>query len=279
MFCTPPGVTGLTTCIPPDPCDGYTTDITCVTYTGQDFTAPCIEVQNGDDLITVLLAILATYFPPEVCCELQGTLSFYTTTTSTSTTTTTTIPPTTTSTTTTTTSTTTTTTLAPATCQCYPIVNGTTVRHAYSFVNCKDKTLEFGFVGPRTESAPTVVYQCAYSISADPELTVLAPLGDCSVVSCPPTTSTTTTTTIPPDILYGRKASIPVPVLPDSNLIISYFDTNGILVPSYIVPAQSVPTTYYLCIQCGSTVTVVSGTPTGTITYDDTSLVDCNCLI
>jgi|LakMenEpi03Aug12_release.lakeMendotaPanAssembly.Ray.scaffolds.fasta_scaffold198113_2 hypothetical protein len=111
-ICTPPGVTGLTTCEPVDPCEGVTIDSTCVIYNGQDFD--CINVANGDTLIEVLLSILATYFPPEVCCELEGTISLLTTTTTTTAAPTTT----TTSTTTSTSTTTTTTTVAPQAYEC-----------------------------------------------------------------------------------------------------------------------------------------------------------------
>lgn len=73
-FCTPPGVTGLTTCAPVDPCDEQPIDSTCVIYSGTDYE--CIDVVNGDTLISVLLNILQTYFPSEDCCEmLNGTLT------------------------------------------------------------------------------------------------------------------------------------------------------------------------------------------------------------
>lgn len=195
MFCTPPGVTGLTTCQPIDPCEGETTDITCVTYSGQDFS--CIDVSNGDDLISVLLNILATYFPPEICCQLEGTLTSYTTTTSTTTTSTTTTS--TTSTTTTTTSTTTTTTtVAPATCDCFIILNNTFKTLSYSYVDCQTKFLEPGRVpGKSSETDPPVaVYQCAMSGSVYVETGLTyTNLGLCTSECVAPTTTTTTTST------------------------------------------------------------------------------------
>lgn len=73
-FCTPPGVTGLTTCAPVDPCEGETIDSECVIYSGTDYQ--CIDVTNGDTLISVLLNILETYFSLEDCCKmLNGTLT------------------------------------------------------------------------------------------------------------------------------------------------------------------------------------------------------------
>ena len=68
--CTPPGVTGLTTCAPVRPCDGDTIDINCVQYSGIDFE--CINTATGDTLISVLLNILNVYFPVETCCELTA---------------------------------------------------------------------------------------------------------------------------------------------------------------------------------------------------------------
>ena len=204
MFCTPPGVTGLTTCQPPDPCEGYTTDITCVTYTGQDF--PCIDVNNGDDLISVLLNILATYFPPEVCCQLEGELSFYTTTTSTTTTSTTT-----TSTATTTTSTTTTTTTAapvtPATCNCFVFVNNTSTVLSFSYVDCETKVYTTKVVQRKNPitGAPGIVYQCGITgtILADSELTYTN-LGSCTAECVLPVTTTTTTTSTTASPTYSR---------------------------------------------------------------------------
>jgi len=524
-ICTPPGVTGLTTCVPLDPCDGQSVDIRCVTYTGQDF--PCIDVQNGDDLISVLLNILYTYFPPEYCCGLEGeidysdcglagTVGYYTTTTTTTaaptTTTTTLIPfecsfyqinnvgprfpgatvqyipcnclipnqifvsdapvtvcvnnsfpisvisgtvsvsilgpcdaepcPTTTTTTvtpceclvytvqntstnpitiyftecnngyssaevtiagettievcacsdildntdkkliistasvsctsnpttstttsTTTTSTTTTTTIAPTTttttvipvCKCYSLYNPTAGTLNYQFGECIKNTIEFSAVSPGYTE-----YRCSYDVYLVPAAgLVVTELGDCEEVDCvsPSTTTTTTysctqysltnltatnknytytncsgqlivggfvlpyscitinavtgsviaasgltvaegectttttttssetttteaptTTTTTVGFLFGRRATIPVPVDPNPGLVIAYFDTNGD--PQTLsIPAQESASNYYLCIECGTTISILSGTPPGSITYDDLGPVDCNCII
>lgn len=256
-FCTPPGVTGLTTCKVPDPCEGEPIDITCVTYSGIDFD--CINVANGDTLIDVLLNILATYFPPQVCCELEGTISTFTTTTSTTlpptTTTSTTTSTTTTSTSTTSTSTTTTTTINPESCQCYGIVNNTYQRRTYSYVNCNTKLLEFGFVPPRVESGPPVIaYQCALSISADPQLTVLPPFGLCSQISCPPD-ATTTTTTQPPIstcLLYTiQYYNLPDPVVEEATGF--YVDCFGETILWTLSPFNEIS----FCAQEGSIVIIV----------------------
>lgn len=69
--CTPPGVTGLTTCAPVRPCDGDIIDINCVQYAGADFE--CINTATGDTLISVLLNILNVYFPAEDCCNIEAT--------------------------------------------------------------------------------------------------------------------------------------------------------------------------------------------------------------
>ena len=69
--CTPPGVTGLTTCAPVRPCDGDTIDINCIQYAGVDFE--CINTATGDTLISVLLNILNIYFPVEECCNIEAT--------------------------------------------------------------------------------------------------------------------------------------------------------------------------------------------------------------
>lgn len=72
-FCTPPGVTGLTTCHPIDPCEEKP-DIDCVFYNGPD--ADCIGIKNGDNLLSVLLTLLQSYFPPNYCCALGGTANW-----------------------------------------------------------------------------------------------------------------------------------------------------------------------------------------------------------
>lgn len=89
------------------------------------------------------------------------------------------------------------------------------------------------------------------------------------------TTTTTSTTAIP--LLVGTRATIPVPVDPSPSLVISYTDTNDFFVSGQTIPASGEPVEYYLCIKCGTTITVVSGAPDGLITYDNAGFVECNC--
>ena len=91
----------------------------------------------------------------------------------------------------------------------------------------------------------------------------------------PVTTSTSTTSTTLPQ---GRYATIPVPVLPSANLVISYTNINGVPIVNQTIPAQASPTNYNLCIECDSAITVNSGTVPGIITYTDISSVGCNCI-
>ena len=107
-FCTPSGVTGLTTCEPIDPCE-QKPDLKCVYYNGPD--AECLGIHNGDSLISVLQALLEHFIGPAAdCCDLAGYVMWLITTT-TSTSTTTTAPP------------TTTTTTATPECSYYSITN------------------------------------------------------------------------------------------------------------------------------------------------------------
>lgn len=106
-FCTPPGVTDLPVCTPVDICENSPININCVIYSGIDFE--CLNVSNGDSLISVLLNILNVYFPEEYCCALEGTIEYITTSTTTTTSSTTT---------TSTSTTTTTTTEAPVPYDC-----------------------------------------------------------------------------------------------------------------------------------------------------------------
>jgi hypothetical protein len=71
-FCTPPGVTCLTTCVPPDPCPEKI-NLDCVLYSGETHT--CSNITHLDPLSDVLLKILETLFPPSYCCALIGELS------------------------------------------------------------------------------------------------------------------------------------------------------------------------------------------------------------
>ncbi len=121
MICTPPGVTDLPQCTPPDPCEGQRVNGDCVRYNGKEYD--CIPVYSDQSIFVVMFNILEYFYPlsSEYCCGIGGGSVQYVppTTTTTSTTTT----STTTSTTTTTTSTTTTTTTqAPYDC-CIPFVS------------------------------------------------------------------------------------------------------------------------------------------------------------
>lgn len=180
-FCTPPGVTGLTTCHPIDPCEERP-DIKCFFYNGPD--ADCIGVSHGDDLASVLNALLQAYFPPNYCCALGGTatwsdcyLTGYAIWSNPTPTTTTTAAP------------TTTTTQAPA-CSFYEITNtgpvspGAVIR--YVPCNCLTPTLV------TITTSITICVNNAFpivSISGSTNLPINA--GPCSTPPCP-TTSTTT---------------------------------------------------------------------------------------
>lgn len=123
-FCTPPGVTCLTTCEPPDPCTSEKVDLCCVLYSGEDHE--CSGITNGEPLCDILIQVLETIFPPEYCCALTGTISLVTTTTTVvPTTTTTSSTSTTTSTTSTTSTTTTSTTTTTTTVAPFEIVTNT----------------------------------------------------------------------------------------------------------------------------------------------------------
>ena len=71
-FCTPPGVTCLTTCVPPDPCPEKI-NLDCVLYSGETHT--CSDITHLDPLSDVILKILNVLFPSTYCCELIGELS------------------------------------------------------------------------------------------------------------------------------------------------------------------------------------------------------------
>ena len=67
-ICTPPGVTCLTTCVPPDPCNGERINLDCVLYSGE--THSCSDITHLDPLSDVILKILAIIFPSTYCCTL-----------------------------------------------------------------------------------------------------------------------------------------------------------------------------------------------------------------
>lgn len=185
-ICTPPGVTCLTTCNPPDPCPDGSLDINCIIYNGINF--PCASVKNGDTLISVLLEILAKIFPPDFCCDLQGnatnstcglggTVSFFTPlTTSTST------------------STTSTTTQAPIPCSFFEIRNTSqTGPSVFSYVpcNCLDRKTQTVGNTPLTVCVNNLFSITVVSGSVSPS----SQQGPCTSPACPPTTTTSTSTT------------------------------------------------------------------------------------
>lgn len=69
-FCTPPGVTCLTTCAPIDPCKEKI-DIDCVIYSGEDH--PCSDIANGQPISQIMLQALSLIFPLEECCYFEAT--------------------------------------------------------------------------------------------------------------------------------------------------------------------------------------------------------------
>lgn len=275
-FCTPPGVTGLTTCEPIDPCDGETIDASCVTYVGEDFS--CIDVTNGTDLITVLLNILHTYFPTAECCELAGTavLIPQTTTTTTSTTTTST-----TTTTTTSTTTTTTTTLIPSTCNCFIIENYTDVVLTYSFVDCEKKeyatsTVPAATGGGELPLVPGVSYRCLMTGTLIAPRLSYSDLGACSTECVAPvtTTTTTTTTTVAPTYSYVYEAEVYscVPLncsAPTTTVFVSVADPLTLIVGRYYRSADPNDTNTYK---------VISGPTTGSYAYIVSSIAFTTCV-
>jgi len=70
-FCTPPGVTCLTTCAPIDPC-AEKIDIDCVIYSGDDH--PCSDIENGQPISQIMLQALSLIFPLNVCCYFEATV-------------------------------------------------------------------------------------------------------------------------------------------------------------------------------------------------------------
>lgn len=183
-ICTPPGVVGLTTCQPPDPCPDGSLDINCIIYNGQNF--PCASVQNGDTLISVLLEILSKIFPPSYCCGLQGTINYstcglagtiayYTTTTTTST------------------STTTTTTLIPSPCNFYQFTNTSqTGSSVVSYVPCN---CNYRITQEINKQPVTLCVNNSFSVIVVSGSVTVDIQGPCTLPPCPTTTSTTSTTT------------------------------------------------------------------------------------
>jgi hypothetical protein len=180
-ICTPPGVTGLTTCQPIDPCEDKL-PLDCVLYSGQPYD--CEVVVTANQTVTSILASLFAYFADtpstNECCGIEGDATFTNITTTTSSTTT--------------TSTTTTTTTLPPECSFYNITNSnprtTSVIETY-LCGCELLT---------TITVPSTGITICLQNPIDLEVVsgaINTPtnLGVCSNsdVICPTTTTTTTT--------------------------------------------------------------------------------------
>lgn len=177
-FCTPPGVTGLTTCSPIDPCE-ETIPLDCVLYTGTPYD--CAVLVNPNNTLTSILVQLFQYYvgPVDDCCLLEGDLEMRTTTT-----TTTTVKP--------TTTTSTTTTAAPV-CSFYEITS-TVTSSVIEFVRCGCELSE------RLTITSLPVTLCINNLF--PITTIIGNVtnnnvGICSTSGPCPTTTTTTTIATP----------------------------------------------------------------------------------
>jgi len=177
-ICTPPGVTGLTTCEPIDPCDKKL-DIGCAFYNGDDYS--CLGITNGDPLFSTIFSLLSAVFPN--CCNIGGTIIMGNPTI---TTTTTTVSPTTTSTTKTPT-TTSTTTAAP--CSFYEITNtGPTNSTAIvNYVPCNTTT----YIPLNITTSQTVCVNTSYPIVPVSGTVTAVNSGACNTPAIPTTTTST----------------------------------------------------------------------------------------
>jgi hypothetical protein len=183
-ICTPPGVTGLTTCQPVDPCEEKV-PLECVLYSGQEYDCDVV-VKTNDTVFSILAALFQKFkgFTPTVtqCCTLTGTVVMSSTTTTAAPTTTTTTPrPT-----TTTSSTSTTTTVAPP-CSYTVITNTGTPAAVVSYVPCNSTTPV-----QITVTSSTVCVNNLYPITVVSGTVTTSNAGPCSTPAPPTTTSTTT---------------------------------------------------------------------------------------
>jgi hypothetical protein len=177
-ICTPPGVTGLTTCEPVDPCDKKL-DIGCAIYNGDDY--PCLGVVNGNSLFSTIFSLLSAVFPN--CCNIGGTVIMgnpnltTTTTTLTPTTTSTTIAP----------STTSTTTVSP--CSFFAITNTGPISSTaiVNYVPCNTT----GYVPLNITTSQTVCVNTSYPIVPVSGTVTAVNSGACNTPAIPTTTSTT----------------------------------------------------------------------------------------
>jgi hypothetical protein len=70
-FCTPPGVTNLTTCVPVDPCPEKI-NLDCVLYSGDAHT--CSSITHLQSLTNILIKIFKIIYPNNYCCFVNGSL-------------------------------------------------------------------------------------------------------------------------------------------------------------------------------------------------------------
>jgi hypothetical protein len=68
-FCSPPGVTCLTTCAPVDPCPEKI-NMDCVIYSGADHT--CSNITHGESISPIMLQALSLIFPIDSCCHFEA---------------------------------------------------------------------------------------------------------------------------------------------------------------------------------------------------------------
>lgn len=268
-FCSPPGVTCLTTCEPIDPCESKL-DLSCVVYSG-NVTSFCNIDPRGKTLYELLLTIFTQSFgnPFTACCLLQGSIELITTTTTTSTSTTTT------STTTSTTSTTSTTTTTTRALLCYSLSSASNL--TVSYLNQNNQWII------TSVSAGVTKYVCAYVVTAQAGLTITS-VGNCGVEQCQPTTTTTSTTTTSTTTSTTTTTTTPqidncycYSLYNNSNTAtpagISYTDNKGCLgkpgapMPVYLLPSQIT----YVC----ATARDLSGLPSSII-RTIVNTVDCS---
>lgn len=179
-ICTPPGVTGLTTCQPVDPCEKKV-PLECVLYSGQEYDCDVV-VNTNDTLLSIFSSLFEKFkgFSPTVnqCCTLTGAIIMSTTTTTAGPTTT------------TTSSTTTTTTQAP-TCSFYNVTNtgAQSPGAVISYVPC-NTTIYRGI--PVTINVITICINNTYPITTVSGTVTSVNVGVCNTPAPPTTTSTTT---------------------------------------------------------------------------------------
>lgn len=70
-FCTPPGVTCLTTCAPIDLCQEKI-NVDCVVYSGENHI--CSQIEKGQPISQIMLQALSLIFPIEECCYFEATV-------------------------------------------------------------------------------------------------------------------------------------------------------------------------------------------------------------